>query len=591
MGAIFGIFGEADHAELERMGARLAHRGVEGGVWSVATNVHFGQRFWRAEDDVFTPPTSPIVLAGFIDNQDEIATRLDYAATAEKLSDAELVLELYYKFGAEALRHLSGSFALAIWDARHRHLVLARDVSAVAPLYFTRVGQRYIFASEYKALLAIDSVPARPNRDAIQYLHNTKYVQSDACCLADVFPVPGGMWLEVSASSHVAHRYEELVIKVSECSEATHAETLRQSLLKAAARQTRRYKSIGVALSAGLDSAVTVAALRHAAPEMALQTFTTGFGPDDTDIAEAAAVARHFGTLHHAVFLSSADLPDLLPRMLWHMEDPIGREEKVFYYVLAREAAKYVSVLLAGHNADALFGGMPRHLVFKAAASFALARGPLEELYYYTQTGAPPRSLIGRMLVRAYSRGELLLPPRVLGAVNPPAGAGLPSRVDQPLTALLRESFLWDPNANAAIERIHAAASISFGSLFLDLDLIRCSVTIPDELKIRGLHQKHILRKACTGLLPDAMLRRKKGLLRLRHDKQFCDVLDDLACTLLTQQAVAARALFEPSYVARIRRRPSGGIFRSEQIYRLWSLLLTELWSRLFLDARGAPPE
>jgi asparagine synthase (glutamine-hydrolysing) len=590
MGAIFGILGEADRAELESMGARLAHRGAREVIWTVTDQVHLGQRVWPAGGENIAPPTRPIAFTGCVGNQAEIATRLGCQDTRPIPSDADLVFELYHKLGAEGLRHIAGPFALALWDEGQRHLVLARDVSATSPLYFARVGQRCLFASEYKALLAIGSVPARPNRDAIQYLHNTKYVQSDASCLADVFPVPGGMWVQVSASGQVAHRYEDLALPVSALPESAQADALRHSLIEAAGRQTRRYHSIGVALSAGLDSAITVAAVRHAGPEKNLHTFTTGFGPDDVALAEAAAVARHFGCLHHEVFFSSDDLSVLLPRTLWHMEDPIGREEKVFYYVLATEAAKHVSILLAGHNADALFGGMPRHLVAKAAANVALTRGPLEELYYYTQTGARPKSLAGKILVRVYSKGEPVPPPRVRGAVAAPAGTALPRRVEQPLTALLRQSVLCEPNANSAIERIHAAASIPYNSLFIDPDVIRCSVTIPDRLKIRGIRQKHILRKACTGLLPDEMLRRKKGLLQLRHDKQFCDVLDELACTLLSPQAVAARALFEPSYVARIGRRPARGIYRSEQIYRLWSLLLTELWSRLFLDARGAPP-
>ena len=107
---------------------------------------------------------------------------------------------------------------------------------------------------------------------------------------------------------------------------------------------------------------------------------------------------------------------------------------------------------------------------------------------------------------------------------------------------------------------------------------------IPDRLKIKGWRQKHVLRQAGAGLSPDAILNRKKGLLRLKHDKAFCDVLDAMADDLLTPAAVADRGLFNAAYVEKIRRRPAAGVYSTDQLYRLWSVLLTEMWAKLFID-------
>ena len=107
-------------------------------------------------------------------------------------------------------------------------------------------------------------------------------------------------------------------------------------------------------------------------------------------------------------------------------------------------------------------------------------------------------------------------------------------------------------------------------------------------LKIRGMTQKYILRKACSGLLPPRTLAIGKSFNRMKHDLELCDVLDAMADELLAPAAVASRGLFEPSYIAALRRRPPGRPYGRERIYRLWSLLLTELWSRLYLDRRGA---
>ena len=107
---------------------------------------------------------------------------------------------------------------------------------------------------------------------------------------------------------------------------------------------------------------------------------------------------------------------------------------------------------------------------------------------------------------------------------------------------------------------------------------------------VHGRTQKYILRKACAGLLPDRILAFGKSFNRLRHDAEMSEVLDGMAEELLSGEAVSARGLFDPGYVAKLRRRAPGVPFTQERAYRLWSLLLLELWSRSYLDRRGEPP-
>ena len=114
--------------------------------------------------------------------------------------------------------------------------------------------------------------------------------------------------------------------------------------------------------------------------------------------------------------------------------------------------------------------------------------------------------------------------------------------------------------------------------------------TIPDALKIRGREQKHILREATKGLLPEEFLRRPKGLLRLARDQRFSDVLAALADGYLTPRRVRERGLFDPGEVARLARRAAGALYPEDQLYRLWTLLLTEIWSGIYLDHRGLAP-
>jgi hypothetical protein len=121
-------------------------------------------------------------------------------------------------------------------------------------------------------------------------------------------------------------------------------------------------------------------------------------------------------------------------------------------------------------------------------------------------------------------------------------------------------------------------------------DFLSAAFSIPDNLKINGRTQKYILRRACEGLLSPSILATGKSFNRLRHDTRMSELLDSLADDLLSQRVLASRGLFDPRYVARLRRRPAGRPYSQERAYRLWSMLLTEIWSRHFIDRRGAAP-
>jgi asparagine synthase (glutamine-hydrolysing) len=140
------------------------------------------------------------------------------------------------------------------------------------------------------------------------------------------------------------------------------------------------------------------------------------------------------------------------------------------------------------------------------------------------------------------------------------------------------------------VERLYAAAGVRMNAHHTDPSFLSAAFSIPDSLKIHGRTQKYILRKACAGLLPESVLKFGKSFNRLKHNLQLSAVLDGMADDLLAPGTVRERGLFEPSYIAALRARPGDKPYSQERGYRLWSLLLTEMWSRMYLDARGAPP-
>jgi asparagine synthase (glutamine-hydrolysing) len=589
MGAVFGIVGDADSAELEAVGRRLAHRGKTTAQWSPAPTIHLGMSGSPAAVEAVRDGV--IVFDGAIDNPTELIRLLKRQPEerGSQTNDALLVLELYSALGDEGFQEIAGQFAFALWDGPGHRLLLARDRIGYAPLYFTTDRGRFVFASEYKALLAIDGVPVRPNRDAIQAIHSTKWVQPGATCLEAVYPVAPGTWLSVERTRIQTARFWNIPIQVVSRDEAGHAASLRSVFLETLRRQTEPYQRIGISLSGGLDSAVMAAGARHVAPDKELHTFSAGYGADDRELVNAAEVARVLGTHHHPLVLDPEDLPGLLPRMVWHMEEPIGREDIAYLYVAAREAARHVQLVLTGFGFDGLFAGLPRHRIADIALKVPLLAEPLREFYDYSVRGVQPESLPGRTLKALYFRGKDFPAPQVIGAEPVAPLNGFGGGVDQPLSQFLRKGFLVLPY-QSVVERLYSAVGVRVNAHHTDPEFLRAAFSIPDRLKIKGRTQKYILRKACAGLLPASILSYGKSFNRLKHDLHLSAVLDRMAEELLDDATVLERGLFAPSYVNRLRQRPAGKPYSQERVYRLWSLLLTEMWSRIYLDGRGAEP-
>jgi asparagine synthase (glutamine-hydrolysing) len=586
MTAIYGLLGDASPAELDAIGERLAHRGAFAAHWSPAPGVAFGLRCRSAAE---LAADSPLLFDGVIDNRFELAPHRG-TDLADASRDAALVAELLETEGAEALARLAGSFALVWWRPATRTLLLARDRIGYSPLHFTvdRAG-RFVFASEYKALLALATVDAQPNRDAIQVLQNTKWTKPGETCLAGIYPVAPGTALTIDAGRLSMQRYWNIPVAVQHDDEERHAAALRDVFLETLRCQTLPYARVGVSLSGGLDSAAVAGGTRHVIGAKPLHTFTAGYGPDDREIQGAARIAATLGTEHHEIVLRPQDLPQLLPTMVWHLEEPIGREDIAYLFVTAREAAKFVDVILTGFGFDGLFAGLPRHRLVDLATKLPLARSPLQQFYDFTFRSVEPRTASGRALKYAYFRGTDFPAPQVIGARPLPPFGGFPRpATPQPLTTFLRGNLLMNPY-QVAVEHLYSAAGVRLNAQHTNPKFVAAAFAIPDALKIRGTTQKYILRKACAGLLPPRALATGKSFNRMKHDLELADVLDAMADELLAPRAVAERGLFEEGYVAALRKRRPGQPYGRERVYRLWSLLLTELWSRQYLDRRGAP--
>ena len=310
----------------------------------------------------------------------------------------------------------------------------------------------------------------------------------------------------------------------------------------------------------------------------------------------ARQASATFGTLHREVIVGTDQIGEAIPKVVWHLEDPIARSETVQLYETVRTAAGHVDAMFGGFVADALYAGMPRHKLVRMAEVLPFLQPTLGEFYQFTQSGTRPKTLPGKLLVGGYFRGRRPVAPRVVGTSTALYLAPWPfdhkGASAEALNVYLRDGLhssvpQWLPK----VDRLVFAYGIPFFSPFMDPSVIRQAFRIPGSHKIRFWQEKYVFRQAMAPLVPRGLLARRKFPQRMLYDLSFSDALDVLADEVLSRSHVKARGFFDWQDLCRLRRRPTNKPYSAEHGMHIWTALLTEVWARLFVDGRGAAPE
>lgn len=591
MSAIYGLVGEADKTHLSKMGIRLQHRGRIISESAFNQNVMLGECLSGNDKTPLVNERVSLVADAEIYNTDELREILvSRGRKFETERDEEVILQGYLEFGPTICKYINGDFAFALWDSDRSVLLLARDAVGSKPLYYWYGEGLFAFSSEYKALLALPSVPALVDLHVLQYLQNTKYIPRNRTLIKNIYSVPPGHFFEFINGNCRKHRYWDIGINLEKISMNKLTQMLRDHFLNAVEKRICDLSTVGVLLSGGIDSSSVAAAIRHIRPEVSLHTFTIGHGSNDPDVLTSEILAGAIGSSHHSLMTNTEEIPNLLPHVVWHLEDPIGRTETILTFEAAMYAAKHVNVVLTGFGADGIFGGMPRHKIIKLIQWFPWLRTPLEEFYNYTQFSTIPASLIGRALKFAYYRGSDSIPPLINGLSKPQAVDPLPKVEDELLNHILIDvvkSHL--SNDFAKVDRLCLARGLRFRSPYTDINLIKHAFMISDRYKIHYWREKHILREALKDLLPKKVLNRPKFIQAMKSDLALSELLEEVSNQVLSPQSVSSRGFFNLSDIDRIRKRRSNESYTKEQSLRLWTAIMTELWAQLFLDRRGEP--
>ncbi|MBM3267550.1 MAG: asparagine synthase (glutamine-hydrolyzing) [Candidatus Sericytochromatia bacterium] len=509
-------------------------------------------------------------------------------------SDTEVLLHLYRRDGLDFVHSLGGQFAVALWDRSRRRLVLARDRVGIRPLYYTRVADRLCFASEIKALLAARGVSARLSLRGLAEVFTFWAVQPPATAFEGISSLPPGHLLAIDVDSGAIsqRRYWDWDFAPPADpgrATASYAEELAALLEDAVRIQLRSDVPVGAYLSGGLDSAGVAAMVRFRS-DTPLRTFSIAFEDAEFDEStQQAEMVRHLGSRHTRIDCRKADIGAAFPRAVWHAETPLVRTACVPLMLLAghvREAG--YKVVLTGEGADEVFGGYD---LFKEARirrfwarrpESALRPALLDRLYPYLAHsptaarafamqffrlgfedprqpgfGHLPRWTTTRRLWRFFSReaqAELAGwdPVESLIARLPAAFATWePLCQDQYLEAhTLLSSYL----LAAQGDRPAMAHSVEARHPYLDHRVIAFAAALPPRLKLSGLGEKFLLRRALAPLLPRQIAARPKQPYRAP---------DSLSFFAGSEPTALVREFMSPAHLA------AGGLFDPEPTLRL----------------------
>ena len=551
-----------------------------------------------------------IVFNGEIYNYRELRRALEARghrfATA---SDTETIVHAYEEWGLAAFGRLRGMFGIAIWDARSRELLLARDRAGIKPLYYTETPERLYFGSELKSLLASGDVPRALDAGSLDHYLSFLYTPPDRSIFRNVRKLPAGHVLRWSTGRAEVIRYWQIAATEDfRGTEDEAAEQLHDVLADAVRSHLVSDVPLGAFLSGGVDSSVVVGLMAEASPRVT--TFSIGFDePAYDELPYARAVAEHFGTDHHE-FVVRPDAVAILDALVDHFDEPFADSSAIPTWYVSEIARRHVTVVLSGDGGDELFGGYDRYLPHPRVAAFDRLpvfgkRRAASLLWPLLPHGARGKNYLrhvsrddeGRYLdaigfFQADEKHALLagdLRARIAEDAETSAARRFARFRALPLhSRMMRfdfETYLPE-DVLTKVDRMSMAHSIESRVPLLDNEVIDFAASLPAHFKIRHGTRKRVLKRAAARLLPARILERRKQGFGVPLDVWFRGDLRGLFHDVLLSARARQRGYFDACFVDRLVREHLAG--SRDHTLRLWQLLVFELWHRRYLDAASA---
>ncbi|WP_320046802.1 asparagine synthase (glutamine-hydrolyzing) [uncultured Ilyobacter sp.] len=536
--------------------------------------------------------------------------------------DAESIVHAYAEWGEHCFEHLDGMFAIAIWDAPRRRLLLARDRFGKKPLNYAIVENRLFFASEVKAILALPGVPRELDAQSLHRYLLFQYVPAPHSIYRGFRKLLPGTYEtfdlkpDAAGYEHAAKRYWQVPHPAAVTGndaprdEREAIEQLDETLTRAVKKRLVSDVPLGAFLSGGIDSSIVVGIMRKLGVSP-LRTFSIGFGDARYDETRyARLIAERFETEHHE-YQVTPQATEILDTLAHHYDEPFADSSAIPTYYVSRYTRQSVTVALTGDGGDEAFTGYDRYRAAQLAGGLDWLPQPLRRIIGSTAGILPhsqPKSLsnrayrflscLGQSPARRYLSWIGVFEPGVL-AQGYQRDFATQLDADEPLRWM--EAFYMaasGPPANRAaytdllsylpydlltkVDIASMACSLECRSPFLDHKLVEFSLSLPPALRLGPNGQgKHLLRRWAEGFLPPEVLTRPKMGFGVPVGQWFrAELRDLLRERVLATDGICAR-VFEPTWLQQLVEAHISG--RSNHEHRLWALLMLELWAARWL--------
>ncbi|MFQ5844809.1 MAG: asparagine synthase (glutamine-hydrolyzing), partial [Planctomycetota bacterium] len=522
--------------------------------------------------------------------------------------DTEVLVHGFEAWGEELPVRLRGMFAFAAYDRSRDRLLLARDRLGIKPLYLHRQGERLVFGSEVRALLASGLVETAVDVSLIDTFVTLGYVPQADTLFAGIRKLRPGFLLVADGKGIVERKYwhaeraPRLELGYDEAKER-----LLDLLIETTRLHLMSDVPLGVFLSGGVDSSAVAAIMRRRLG-CDVRTFSIGYGDDpaSSELPQAAKVARHLDTDHHELILTHRDFFDGLDALLEHAEEPVVESAAVALMQLARFAREHAIVLLSGEGADEVFAGYDlydtmRRLDRIRRAVPVLRAKPVRELLQVVVRTEKLRKYVDWLQAdlgeryRGISSDVTDSVRRRMYTRELRAQAG--ASVDRLFEGLFDEARDLDPLAQMQYvdlktwladdlllkaDKMTMAASIELRVPFLDHEVVELGLGLPTRHKLRRGVGKRLLKEALEPMLPKDILYRPKQGFPVPIARWFRHDLHERVREVLLDPGSLRRGYFRPRYVERVLSRHRRG--REDLSRRIFTLLTLELWHRRYVD-------
>ncbi len=608
-----------DKSDIERMCNTIVHRGPDDvGTYSDA-NVGIGMRRLSIIDvDGGRQPIQNedesiwIVFNGEIYNYQELRSSLKHAGHQFRTkTDTETIIHLYEEYGIECLQHLRGMFAFAIWDKNKRQLFVARDRLGIKPLFWAHDGNRFIFASEIKAILANPNVPRIVDWTAVDAYFAYTYIPAPLSIYKSIRKLPCAHYMVVRDGKVSVQRYWDLDFSgKNEKSEKDIAGEFRDLLQESVGMRMMSEVPLGSFLSGGVDSSLIVA-LMSAKSEDPIQTFTIGFGGERGEFLDERPYARELSNRYQCRHNEIEVLPQIetaLKAGLSSFDEPFADDSVIPTYHICEAAREHVTVLLTGLGGDENFAGYERYLGLWMSRYYEKLPSLLRDkvlrplvMRLKEQKGGHYRinhikrfvSSGGLSAGRRYQRYICSMPPesrkrlyseeiRSLIDFDYVESLGWEhfNRLDEADLldrALYQDMNMYLPEDILALsDRIGMYHSLELRVPFVDHKLVEYCAKIPSNLKIRRMNKKYLLKEVGRDLLPRSVLsHRKQGFCSpmavwLRGD------LKDTVDKALAGPVIEDGGVFDPDTIGSILKDHHERRTLNDKV--IFSLLVFQKW-------------